>query len=263
LGTGRRVILTRPASDSQAWIQGLQAAGYEVLNWPLIDIAPAADPALILQALTDWQQYQSVMFVSRNAVTHTFNAGRPATGWGNTRCWATGPGTRHALLEAGVPAHLIDAPAADSAQFDTEALWQVVHAKLLTDQPVLILRGSEADQADSAAEGVGRDWLAQQLALAGVTVNTLAVYQRGCPQWTQERLEQAGLAASDGSVWVFSSSQAVINLQTLLPGQDWSTTTVIATHERIGRAASLAGAGRVRLCKPSVEALLASLESLA
>ena len=244
-------------------MQGLQAAGYEVLNWPLIDIAPAADPALIFQALTDWQQYQSVMFVSRNAVTHTFNAGRPATGWGLTRCWATGPGTRQALLEAGVPAHLIDAPAANATQFDTEALWQVVHPQLLTDKPVLILRGSEADQDESAAQGVGRDWLMQQLSQAGVTVNTLAVYQRGCPQWTQERLEQAGLSASDGSVWVFSSSQAVINLQTLLPGQDWSATTAIATHERIGRAASLAGAGRVRLCKPSVEALLASLESLA
>jgi uroporphyrinogen-III synthase len=241
----------------------LQVAGYEVLNWPLIEIAPTADTALILQALAHWPQYQAVMFVSRNAVTHAFHAGQPAAGWGDTRCWATGPGTRQALLEAGVPAHLIDAPAADSAQFDTEALWQVVHAKLLMDKPVLILRGSEADQIETAAQGVGRDWLMQQLALAGVTVNTFAVYERACPSWTQAQLRQASLAASDGSVWVFSSSQAVVNLQTLLPGQDWSKAEVVATHERIGRAASLAGAGRVRICKPSLEALLASLESLA
>jgi len=148
LATGRRVILTRPASDSQSWSQGLQAAGYEVLNWPLIDIAPATNQALILQALSDWQQYQAVMFVSRNAVTHTFNAGQPVSGWGNTRSWATGPGTRQALIQAGVPAHLIDAPPMDAAQFDTEALWQVVHGGLQTDKPVLILRGSEADQTD-------------------------------------------------------------------------------------------------------------------
>ena len=262
MSTGRRVILTRPASDSQTWIQGLQAAGYEVLNWPLIDIAPAADPALIQQALAEWQQYQSVMFVSRNAVTHTFNARQPATGWGITRCWATGPGTRQALLEAGVPVQLIDAPPADATQFDTEALWQVVHHGLLTDKPVLILRGSEADQDESAAQGVGRDWLMQQLAQAGVTVDTLAVYQRGCPEWTQEPLRLARLAASDGSVWVFSSSQAVFNLQKLLPGQDWSRALAVATHERIAQAARSAGFLSLQVCKPALEALQSSLESL-
>ncbi len=263
MSNGRRVILTRPSSDSQTWIQGLQAAGHEVMNWPLIDIAPTAHQAQIQQALTDWQRYQAVMFVSRNAVIHTFNAGHPATGWGNTRSWATGPGTRQALIQAGVPAHLIDAPPTDATQFDTEALWQVVHTGIKTDKPVLILRGSEADQMDTSAQGVGRDWLMQQLAQAGVAVHTLAVYVRACPAWDQEQLARASRAASDGSVWVFSSSQAVDHLQKLLPGQDWSSAEVVATHERIGRAASAAGAGRVKLCKPTVDALLGSLESLA
>ena len=263
MNNGRRVILTRPSSDSQTWSQGLQAAGYEVLNWSLIDIAPTARQAQIQQALTDWQHYQSVMFVSRNAVTHTFNTGYPASGWGNTRCWATGPGTGQALLQAGVPAHLIDAPSADSARFDTEALWQVVHAGLKTDKPVLILRGSEADQLETSAQGVGRDWLMQQLLHTGVTVHTLAVYVRACPVWDPQQLARASRATSDGSVWVFSSSQAVEHLLKLLPGQDWSRAEVVATHERIGRAASTAGARRVRLCKPSLDALLASLESLA
>ena len=262
MSTGRCVILTRPASDSQTWIQGLQAAGYEVLNWPLIDIASAADPSLIFQALNEWQQYQAVMFVSRNAVTFTFKAGKPAAGWGNTRCWATGPGTRQALLQAAVPAHLIDAPPADATQFDTEALWQVVHGKLLKDKPVLILRGSEADQDESAALGVGRDWLMLKLSQAGVTVDTLAVYQRGCPEWTQELVRLARLAASDGSVWVFSSSQAVFNLQKLLPGQDLSRAVAVATHERIAQAAMSAGVLRLQVCKPALEALLSSLEWL-
>jgi uroporphyrinogen-III synthase len=102
-----------------------------------------------------------------------------------------------------------------------------------------------------------------QLALAGVTVNTLAVYERACPSWTQAQLGQASTAASDGSVWVFSSSQAVVNLQKLLPAQDWSAAIAIATHERIGSAASRMGAGRVLVCKPVLSALLASLESLA
>jgi uroporphyrinogen-III synthase len=263
LATGRRVILTRPASDSQTWNQGLQAAGYEVHDWPLIEIAPATNQALIHQALADWQQYQAVMFVSRNAVTHAFLCGKPAAGWGDTRCWATGPGTHLALSQAGVPAYLIDAPAADANQFDTEALWQVVHTKLLSDKPVLILRGSEAEQLETAAQGVGRDWLMQQLALAGVAVNTLAVYERACPSWTQAQLGQASSAASDGSVWVFSSSQAVVNLQKLLPAQDWSSALVVATHERIAQAAKSAGVRSVQVCKPTLAALQSSLESLA
>ena len=240
----------------------MQAAGYEVLDWPLINIAPATNQTWVRQALADWQQYQAVMFVSRNAVTHTFQAGKPAAGWGDTRCWATGPGTHQALLEAGVPAYLIDAPAADATQFDTEALWQVIHAKLANDKPVLILRGNEAEQLETSAQGVGRDWLMQQLTHAGVTVNTLAVYERGCPSWTQEQLKQASTAASDGSVWVFSSSQAVVNLQKLLPEQDWSSALVVATHERIAQAAKSAGVRSLLVCKPTLAALQSSLESL-
>ncbi|MSQ65944.1 MAG: uroporphyrinogen-III synthase [Limnohabitans sp.] len=260
---GRRVILTRPSSDSQAWLTGLQAAGYAVCNWPLIDIVPVNNTSRLQVLVPDWSQYQALMFVSRNAVTHAFNAGKPLSGAAGTRCWATGPGTRQALLDAGVALERIDAPAAHAGQFDTEALWQVVQAGLQTGIPVLILRGSEADQAETAAEGVGRDWLARQLSQAGVPVDTLAVYQRACPVWNDEQTAGARQAATDGSVWVFSSSQSIANLSRLLPKQDWSALTAIATHERIGKAAALAGAGRVLVCKPALEVLLVSLESMA
>ena len=263
MSAGRRVILTRPSSDSQAWRHGLEAAGHSVREWPLIDIAPVPLTQRAHDILSDWSSYQAVMFVSRNAVTHTFTQDTPVAGAHGTRCWATGPGTRQALLDAGVAVELIDAPAADAGQFDTEALWQVVQAGLVPAKPVLILRGSEADQADSAAEGVGRDWLAQQLSRAGVPVDTLAVYQRACPVWNREQTARASLAATDASVWVFSSSQAIVYLQKLLPAQDWSAAITIATHERIGSAASRMGAGRVLVCKPVLGALLASLESLA
>lgn len=203
------------------------------------------------------------MFVSRHAVIHTFSTYKPAAKASGPRCWATGPGTRQALLDAGVGMELIDAPAADAGQFDTEALWQVVQAGLVPAKPVLILRGSQADQTDSAAEGVGRDWLAQQLSRAGVPVETLAVYQRACPVWEQDQTARASLAATDASVWVFSSSQAIVYLQTLLPAQDWSAAIAIATHERIASTASRLGVGRVWVCKPTLGELLRSLESLA
>jgi uroporphyrinogen-III synthase len=255
--------LTRPSSDNHAWHKGIAATGHQVVDWPLIEIQAVSDKQRLLAVLNDWPLYQAVMFVSRNAVLHTFSVGKPAAGWGSTRCWATGPGTRQALLEAGVPQTLIDAPDEQAGQFDTEALWQVVRPVLLADKLVLILRGSDADQADTALEGVGRDWLMQQLQAAGLPVQTVAVYQRGCPIWDDLQREAARRAASDGSVWVFSSSQALVNLARLLPGQDWSLTKAITTHERIASAARQAGMVQVAICKPVLGHLLASLESLA
>ena len=181
--------------------------------------------------------------------------------WDRTRCWVTGPGSRQAAIEAGVPAQAIDAPDEAAAQYDTEALWQVVQPTLKANQAVVIVRGSQADQADTAMQGVGRDWLAQQLKAAGIEVHPLAAYQRQSVVWSAAQQAQARLAASDGSVWVFSSAQALANLHTLLPAQDWAKAMALTTHARIAQAATDMGFGEVQICKPVLSALLASLES--
>jgi uroporphyrinogen-III synthase len=112
-------------------------------------------------------------------------------------------------------------------------------------------------------QGVGRDWLMQQLIKAGVPVKTLAVYQRVCPQWDSAQLALATAAASDGSVWIFTSSQAIAHLKQLLPEVLWKAAKAIATHDRIAQAAVQAGVGKVVVCKPALSELLSSLESLA
>jgi uroporphyrinogen-III synthase len=253
------VILTRPAGESAAWLEGLQAHGHAVQAWPLIDVRPCADTTPLQNALAAWSRFQAVMFVSRSAVQHAFATGTPV--WGLTRCWATGPGTRQALLDAGVPDSLMDSPPEQAAQFDTEALWRVVHETVHAQQPVLLLRGSDADKPDSMAEGVGRDWLMQQLQAKGVGVQTLAVYERDVPKWDAQRLQQAHVAAQDGSVWLFSSTQSLVHLQQLMPGQDWRQARGLATHPRIAAAAQALGWGEVRIAKPTLPQVLASLES--
>ncbi len=253
------VILTRPADEIAAWLAGLQAQGHQVQAWPLIEVRACANTGLLQTALADWSRYQAAMFVSRSAVQHAFAVAKPA--WGTTRCWATGPGTRQALLDAGVPVQLIDSPSELAGQFDTEALWRQVHAGVHTHQPVVLLRGSDADKPDSSAEGVGRDWLLQQLKAKGATVQTIAVYERHLPRWDQARMQQAQAAAQDGSIWVFSSSQSLVHLQQLLPLQAWSQARALATHPRIATAVQAMGWGEVRICKPSLPQLLSSLES--
>lgn len=245
-----------------AWANGLRKAGHHVKHWPLIEVSPLTDVMRLKTALQAWHGYQAVMFVSRAAVTHALGSMKPKAGWGMTRCWATGPGTRAALREVGVPDSLIDSPPPDALQFDTESLWAVVQHKLLTERPVLLLRGGDADQVDVNAQGAGRDWLMRQLALNAIPVDILSVYQRSVPRWDMPRLEEARLAAQDGSVWLFSSSQALENLAALLPSQDWRTTRAVATHERIALTAKDMGIGKVKFCRPSLLEVLASLESL-
>jgi uroporphyrinogen-III synthase len=74
-------------------------------------------------------------------------------------------------------------------------------------------------------------------------------------------LQLARAAATDGAVWLFSSSEAVANLQACLPGQDWGAARALTTHGRIAEAARAAGFGVVREARPALADILASLES--
>jgi uroporphyrinogen-III synthase len=130
-------------------------------------------------------------------------------------------------------------------------------------RPVLLLRGSDADQADVNSQGAGRDWLLRQLMLKQIPVEILSVYQRSMPQWDKTRLQEAETAAKDGSIWLFSSSQALDNLAGLMPHQDWSATRAMATHARIAQTAKDMGMGKVVFCRPNLAEVLASLESQA
>jgi uroporphyrinogen-III synthase len=280
-----RVVITRPAGDVQVWVNALKAAGYEVLALPLIEVRSVTQRQPVMQAWNHWADFQAVMFVSAQAVRYFFAsrpgampadaqcAGDPAqaspaatsTAWADgPRCWATGPGTHKALLQAGVPEACIDSPSADAAQFDSEALWQRVADQVQVSKPVLIVRGQDVDaQPEAALHGTGRDWLAQQLKAAGASAQFVVAYERFTPTWTRQQKTNAIHAATDGSLWCFSSSQAIENLAQLLPTQSWATTRCIATHPRIAQTAQTLGFGVVHMAKPSLPDVLASLESLA
>ena len=272
--TRLRVVVTRPERDAQSWVQALQERGFDVLALPLIAITPTPQQ----QALADvWQQlqdgrapYRALMFVSGNAVRHFFASKQAlahvfsAQSAIKTRAWATGPGTVRALLAAGVAPACMDAPELEAGQFDSEALWAVVQPAVQPGDRVLIVRGGDAtDSPDAPAPGVGRDWLARRLLDAGAGADFLVSYQRAAPQFTAAQRQWAQQAASDGSVWLFSSSEAVSNLQAVLHGQDWTGARALATHPRIAAAARQAGFGVVCESRPLLPEVIASIESLA
>jgi uroporphyrinogen-III synthase len=165
------------------------------------------------------------------------------------RAWATGMGTRNGLVDAGMPLARIDCPGDDSIQFDSEALWQIVEAQCRSGDRVLVVRG-----------GDGRDWLEQRLAEKGAAVETVQAYRRMAPAWQEPQRKLARDANRD--TWLFSSSEAVRNLQYGLPQQQWQGARAIATHPRIAQAARDAGFGVVCESRPPLDDIVATLESL-
>lgn len=200
--------------------------------------------------------HDALMFVSAAAVEHFFATHAddvdPAT---TPRCWATGPGTTRALLEAGVPAAAIDAPPEHAAQFDSEALWICVQAQVHPGARVLIVRGG-----DAAGHATGRDWLARQVEAAGGMVETLVAYRRLPPSFGADDVRIAMEGVQGEATWLFSSSEAIANLCHALPGATWHAARAVATHARIAQAAEAAGFGLVRTSAPTVAALVASIE---
>lgn len=277
-----RVIVTRPQREAQRWCQELMTQGLDVLALPLIEVAAVANPVPLQQAWQRLSDWAAVMFVSANAVAPFYAEKPPLTPdfIGSlaikTRAWVTGPGTRRALLQAGVPAACIDMPSADAGQFDSESLWQVVVDQLQVGDRVLIVRGddvegdgeasppgggADSDSGNAHQTGRGRDWLAAQLAARGVQTQFLVAYQRRAPDWGPAERDLAQQAAGDGSIWLFSSSQAVANLVHLLPGQSWRQARAVATHPRIALAARAAGFGQVYESRPTLPDIVASIES--
>jgi len=263
-----RVIVTRVQPQAQLWAQVLCQHGHDALALPLIETAGLPDTSALRQTWQRLPEYLAVMFVSAHAVVHFFaqKEALAQTGYALTaakiRAWGTGPGTRTALLQQGVPADRIDSPAMRGGQFDSETLWQLVQDQVGPGQRVLIVRGDTPGSAEPAPQGVGRDWLAQRLQAAGAGVDCVVAYQRAAPVWNAARLALAATAATDSSVWVLSSAEALRNLRSLLPNQNWSRALAVATHERIAQAARQLGFGQVALANPTLDSVLASIESM-
>jgi len=273
----QRLIVTRPAAEAGAWVAALRAAGWPAWALPLIQITEAHDAATaqaLHQARAHWAEMDALMFVSGAAVSHFFAAdgaalpaaaSAAATG---TRFWAPGPGTAHLLAQAltrlGLDASRIDAPPADAAQFDSESLWPVVAPQVLAGRRILVVRGASVDAVAAPPNpptGPGRDWLMRQCTAAGALVQACVAYERRAPEWSVATRAQALQAQGAGSVWLFSSSEALDHLLAAELPADWSRAQALVTHPRITERARQAGFGRVLQTRPALPDVLRALES--
>lgn len=252
-----RVIVTRPAAQAADWVLQLSHRGIDAVALPLIGIAPVEDAAPLAAAWLELAQQRLVVFVSPNAAEQFF-ARRPASSdWPDAvLAGSPGPGTTRALVGLGVAPKRIVEPAADAPQFDSESLWAQLAARDWQGARVLIVRGDG-----------GRDWLADTLRSHGARVTHVAAYRRIAPAFGADEtaLLRAAIERPASHLWFFSSSEAVDNLAAAVPAPDrdgWSRAQAIATHPRIAARARRLGFGRVIETRPSLDAVMACIQSI-
>ena len=248
-----RVLVTRPAEQAGPWVERLRERGLFAEALPLIEIAPTADASALRSSWAGLPACRLVVFVSANAVLHFF-AERPAgLDWPDgVEAGAPGSGTADALREAGVPVAAIVTPAADAAQFDSESLWARLHARDWRGARVLVVRGDG-----------GRDWLAERLVAAGAQVDTVSAYRRLAPSFAGEARDRLDAAIADGdAVWLFSSSEAIANLEQAAGAGRFRAARAVATHPRIAARARSLGFGVVAEARPTFDDVVACIQSI-
>ncbi|WP_280152122.1 uroporphyrinogen-III synthase [Piscinibacter sp. XHJ-5] len=250
-----RVIVTRPAAQAAAWVRSLRTHGIEAVALPLIDIGPPADVGAVHAAWHSLAQHRIAVFVSPNAAESFFRHRPQGAAWPpGVLAGSVGPGTTRALRSLQVPAAAIVEPAADAAQFDSEALWQRLRDEPWRGASALIVRGDG-----------GREWLADTLRAHGAHVSFVSAYRRAAPTFEADarRLLDAALDQPAQHLWFFSSSEAIDHLLRACPGREWGTARAVATHPRIASRARESGFGQVHETRPTLDAVVACIQSIA
>lgn len=266
------MLVTRPAAQAADWVDRLRAHGIDAAALPLIAIEPAADVMAVRETWARLDGLRLVVFVSPNAADQFFAQRLEPCHWpAHLLAASPGPGTTQTLLGLGLSADRIIAPAADSAQFDSEALWLALQRHDWQGARVLIVRG----------EGGGRDWLADRLRQAEAQVAPLAAYRRAAPVFDAAgwQLLRAAVDGGEPHIWLFSSSEAIDHLDAILQkglendegGEggliaagsriDADRAWAVATHPRIAARARRIGFTRVIECRPALAAVVACLQS--
>lgn len=238
---GRVIVVTRPQAQAAPLAAAIRAAGGEPLCFPLLHIAPAADPAPLAALAERLATYDFAAFVSPNAVDHAVPALLQRAPWpAGLRPMAVGPATVQALAAHGLANCL-----APAARFDSEALLELpeLAAERMAGRRVVLFRGDG-----------GRELLADTLRERGATVDPVACYQRSGPADFAPLLQAPRLDAI-----TVSSSEALRHLLDGLGQARLNALPLFVPHARIAGQAHELGLRRVILTAPADQGVIDGL----
>ena len=214
---GLRVLVTRPADQSDELVAAIEDSGGEAIRFPVIRIS-GRDPKTVAGEFATLPTPDIVIFVSSNAAEH----GLPAVRDCGARLAAIGPATSAAISATGSRVDI-----APTKGFDSEQL--LLHPELqnVSGKTILIVRGKS-----------GRELLGDTLRERGANVSYLAVYDRErntIPAAEVESLDAAWRKGRIDCVTVMSV-ETLENLLLLLPATSLEAlrkTPLVAPGERV------------------------------
>jgi uroporphyrinogen-III synthase len=245
---GWRLLLTRPAEESQALALTLAEEGIFSSSLPLLDIQPLPVSEENRSIIYNLAAYCAVIVVSKPAARLGLELVDEVWPQPPMQDWfAVGAATAQILDDYGLRVFY---PEQGDDSEALVALPQLQAAISGYDPKVLIMRG----------EG-GREWLAEQLREQGVAVDYLPLYRRSLPQYPAFVLPQR-VEAERLNGLVVSSGQGFEHLRQLA-GDAWpqlARLPLFVPSPRVAELAREAGAQSVVDCRgASATALLAAL----
>lgn len=226
---GKRIWVTRPATQALALIALLETQEAHAVSLPLLEIAPPLDLVTLDDALMRLAQLDLAVFVSPSALDAVF--ARLQGAWpSHVPVAVVGPGSVQRAREYGI-ADVI----APAEKFDSEGLLAEPRLAQLSGQRVMLFRGDG-----------GRDILPQGLQDRGAQLEKIAAYRRLPPAFDAVQLGQQLAAGCDGVI--VSSSEAAHYLFTRFGAdhiQRLQSLLYFTPHPRI--AAALAEHGATQL----------------
>ncbi len=160
----KRILVTRPREQAQAFIDLLDAQGAELLVFPTITIIPPRDWGEVDAALEKISYYDAVIFTSVNGVRFFFQRmhekGMDISCLADASVCAIGPGTAARLQERGIRVDLIP------DLFQAESLVEALARAGIAGKRYLLPRAAEA-----------RDVLPEEIVRQGGRIDVVAVYR--------------------------------------------------------------------------------------
>lgn len=193
--SGKTIVVTRPRSQAEAFVRGIEALGGAVFEFPTIEILPPENYESLDSVIRRIRSYDWIFFTSVNGVRYFWDRfrflKRNRQDLEGVKIAVIGPETAKALEVVGLSADLVP------EEYRAEGILKGLKAAELSHKRVLLPRAAEA-----------RDVLPKTLREWGADVDVIEVYRTVAAKSDSDRL-RALLMGKKIDMITFTSSSTV------------------------------------------------------
>lgn len=216
---GKTIIVTRPLTQARNICTLLERYQATVVHFPVISITPANNISAAKKVLSDYSNFNLIIFISANAVHYAISLAKElGLSFKNDQIAVIGPATKTALETYGYHVGIIP-----QNGYTSEALLNHPSLQKIDEQKILIVRGCG-----------GREHLRQVLESRGANIDYAEVYQRQLPK--QRNTIDLSKLSKKNSVILIYSKESLQNLWALCNPEEraWiKCVSIIAGGQRI------------------------------